>query len=191
MQAFRGQPGARRVSHPPPSHEISRIKQTPETRWSQTDARKVRWDKGFDTDEALQKRWEGFHKANTPEPEHPEPGRATGVAKFGLEGLAEENAAMNRQRADEAIADLGPDPDPDHVRMVEEHYGLRTPQPQDTGRLDYGETRTIETGTSTLTISRAPKPDPETYDPFDPLGYEESIAGRRGRDHSRRRGRGG
>ena len=162
---------------PPPAEKIAETDRKPVEYWTWNDMKRNRWAADFDTNPARRDKHARFLMMNPGESFSNGPGHAQGIAPNTDKAHADEDRAINRHRGASAVGLLGPAPDPDHVRLVEEHYGLRTPQPQETRPLDYGETRTIETGTSTLTISRAPKPDPETYDPFDPLGYEESISG--------------
>ncbi|CCQ73170.1 RNase A-like domain-containing protein [Magnetospira sp. QH-2] len=89
------------------------------------DQRRLHWAEDYWTNEDIQTETTAFYKLNS-EVGAPT-GHATGHAPFGADSARSEDARINRQRADDVIKRLGPDADPDHVRMVEAHYGVGEP----------------------------------------------------------------
>ncbi|CCQ72638.1 hypothetical protein [Magnetospira sp. QH-2] len=107
---------------PPKPEEIQAIRDKPLAARTHADKRRLHWAEDYGTNEDIQTETTAFYKLNS---EQAAPtGHATGHAPFGADGARSEDARINRQRADHAIKSLGPDADPDHVRMVEAHYGL-------------------------------------------------------------------
>ncbi len=127
------------------------------------DQSKIMWDDRYWTDEHIQRETSDFHKLNPGKTESYGPGHPRVSTPFGREGIDEMNTLINRHRADQAIGRLGDNPDPDHVRLVEEHYGLREPLPQpDTPALRQAQgkqDRVVDTGEHTITVDWTPKPD--------------------------------
>ncbi|CCQ74762.1 RNase A-like domain-containing protein [Magnetospira sp. QH-2] len=107
---------------PPKPEEIRAIRDKPVAERTHADQRRLHWAEDYWTNEDIQTETTAFYKLNS-EVGAPT-GHATGHAPFGADSARSEDARINRQRADHAIKSLGPDADPDHVRMVEAHYGL-------------------------------------------------------------------
>ncbi|CCQ74760.1 hypothetical protein [Magnetospira sp. QH-2] len=140
---------------PPKPEEIQAIRDKPVAERTHADQRRLHWAEDYWTNEDIQTETTAFYKLNS-EVGAPT-GHATGHAPFGADSARTEDARINRQRADHVIKRLGPDADPDHVRMVEAHYGVGKPKP------DGDFQKVIDTGEHILTVEQAPKPDPETY----------------------------
>ncbi|WP_082085303.1 glycosyl hydrolase 108 family protein [Magnetospira sp. QH-2] len=110
---------------PPKPEEIQAIRDKPVAARTHADQRRLHWAEDYWTNEDIQTETTAFYKLNS-EVGAPT-GHATGHAPFGADGARSEDARINRQRADDVIKRLGPDADPDHVRMVEAHYGIANP----------------------------------------------------------------
>ncbi|CCQ75665.1 hypothetical protein [Magnetospira sp. QH-2] len=110
---------------PPKPEEIQAIRDKSVAERTHADQRRLHWAEDYWTNEDIQTETTAFYKLNS-EVGAPT-GHATGHAPFGADSARSEDARINRQRADDVIKRLGPDADPDHVRMVEAHYGLREP----------------------------------------------------------------
>ncbi|CCQ75673.1 M23 family metallopeptidase [Magnetospira sp. QH-2] len=110
---------------PPKPGEIRAIRAKSVAERTHADQRRLHWAEDYWTNEDIQTETTAFYKLNS-EVGAPT-GHATGHAPFGADSARTEDAKINRQRADHAIKSLGPDADPDHVRLVEAHYGVGEP----------------------------------------------------------------
>ncbi|CCQ75668.1 hypothetical protein [Magnetospira sp. QH-2] len=105
--------------------EIQAIRDKPVAERTHADQRRLHWAEDYWTNEEIQTETTAFYKLNS-EVGAPT-GHATGYAPFGADGARSEDTRINRQRANDVIKRLGPDADPDHVRLVEAHYGVGEP----------------------------------------------------------------
>ncbi|CCQ74792.1 hypothetical protein [Magnetospira sp. QH-2] len=110
---------------PPKPEEIQAIRDKSVAERTHADQRRLHWAEDYWTNEDIQTETTAFYKLNS-EVGAPT-GHATGHAPFGADGARAEDARINRQRANDVIKRLGPDADPDYVRLVEAHFGLGDP----------------------------------------------------------------
>ncbi|GAB6053939.1 hypothetical protein JCM17960_27590 [Magnetospira thiophila] len=130
---------------PPKKGEIETARRKPVIERSFADQKRLHWADDYWTNKEIQQESGQFYELNTPKSEPT--GHASGSSPTGYEGIREENDRMNKLRAKQAIEHLGPHADPQHVQMIEAHYGETPPPNADAwgkDRVIHGKEETIE-----------------------------------------------